>query len=310
MTLPADGIYTGVAFRDYLAWPAVSNSGVLKKMRRSPLYCHKTRDAADESTPAMRVGSALNDLVLVPSLWPDRFSILGTCVATKGDGSPCVNTGTALYDGEPRCGVHSRGMTADADDRVLLSQTAADRAQAMADAITADEDAAALLASCPMREVSIVWTDKPTGVRCKGRIDFMAEPNPVGFAAGDLKKSARAHPDAFSREILTRGYHSQLAWYDAGLRALGFPASAWTLLVVHDAKDDVHEVGVYELIIDALMLGHEENRRTLDLYAACVREDRWPGFGRRPISVPSHALTTEDEGDEDTGANDGAVLVG
>lgn len=308
MTLPADGIYPGVPFRDYLAWPAVSNSGVLKKMRRSALYCHQTRDEADEATPAMRVGSALNDLVLVPSLWPERFCILDTCAATKGDGSPCVNTGTALYGGQPRCGVHSRGMTPDADDRVLLSQTAADRAHAMADAIAADEDAAALLASCPMREVSILWTDKPTGLRCKGRIDFMAEPNPVGFAAGDLKKSARAHPDAFPREILTRGYHSQLAWYDAGLRALVNAAPTWSLLVVHDAKDDVHEVGVYELIIDALMLGHEENRRTLDLYAACLRENRWPGFGRRPISVPSHALA-DDEGDEDTAADLGAVLV-
>lgn len=308
MTLPDDGVYEDVPFADYLAWPAVSNTGTLKKMRRSPLYCRRTEGQHDEATPAMRVGSALNDLVLVPSLWPERFAILGDCTATKGDGSGCTNRALSTYGGVQLCGVHARGKTPDDDGRIYITEDAADRARAMADAIHADEDAHALLERCDRREVSILWTDKPTGLRCKGRVDLMSAPSPLGAVGADLKKSAKAHPDTFPREILTRGYHSQLAWYDAGLRALGCPVDEWSLLVVHDAKDDVHEVGVYDVIIDAIMLGAERNRATLDLYAECRRTGKWGGFGRRPMSVPSYALA-DDEGDEDTAAHDGAVMV-
>lgn len=300
-----DGIHEGVPFADYLGIPAVSNSGVLKKMRRSPLYCHATEGVEDESSPDMRMGSCLNDLVLVPHLWPERFTVVGRCSATLKQGGACRNTARGIYGGHPCCGTHADGEPDDTG-RILVSEDAAARAKDMADAVAADEHAAALLARCPSREVTLLWTDRTTGLRCKGRVDFYGD-HPIKAEAGDLKKSAAAHPDRFPSEMMKRGYHGQCAWYDAGFRAHGRYIDQWSLLVVNDVKgDDVHEVGVYPLIADALELGRAQNRETLSRYAECKRSGKWGGFGVVPMSVPYWAIGRDDNED---GAAEGATEV-
>lgn len=305
-----DGVHDGVPFAEYLAIPAVSNSGVLKRMRRSALYCRETEGKEQESTKAMRAGSIVNDLVLVPHLWPERFTIMGSCVSCmKGTGEPCTKPGTRMHGGRPYCGTkgHAPDGESDDDPRILVTQDDVKRATAMAEAVKSSEEGAPILAECDRREVTILWTDRATGLRCKGRVDLLGG-TPVSAQAWDLKKSNKASPSEFERELLKRGYHAQLAWYDDGLRAHGWLVDVWGLLVVNDQKgDDVHEVGAYPLVQDALELGRAQNRETLARYAECLSSGRWPGFGTAPISVPQWAIGRDDE-DEDA-AVEGALEV-
>ena len=301
---PEPGIHLGVPFADYHALKAVSNSGTLKKMRRSALYFDRTRGADSPDTADRRIGRAVHTLALEPNQFYARFAVLGKCAGLTKTSGPCRYNASVIVGGVGYCGTHApEGVEPDALDP--LSDDQAERARAMADAVWADEDAAALLRRCPLTEVSVVWIDETTGLLCKGRIDRLGESNPISATEFvDLKKSRAAHPDTFAREMLKMGYHTQLAWYGAGLRANGVGDMTPTIVAVNDAAgDDVHEVGVYPLIVDALMLGHESNQRVLAEYAECVRTGRWPGFGTRPLSVPGWALMANpDDVDEEVEA--------
>jgi hypothetical protein len=303
--LPADGLHEGVPFADYLAWPAVSRSGVLEPMRRSPAY-YKATKGTDNRTPAKNLGSALNDLALQPHLFPDRFILTTKCVARTGKGEPCTSNGSIVIDGLCYCGKHADKGDATKGGPMLLTPEQHALAVAMAEAIQASPEASAFLKAAPGREVSMLWTDPHTKLRCKGRLDICGESDPFVYRAGDLKMSRAAHPAEFSREANKFGYHRQAAWYLTGLRALGIVCDEFTDIAV--ANTVPHEVYVYDLIQDAVMLGQEQNRAALDLYHECVQTNRWPGGGRFPLSLPAWAMGQNDDDNED-GADDGATEV-
>ena len=300
MTTLDDGIHTGIDFAAYLAIDAVSNSGALAKMRRSPLYYKMTKDTPTEGTEAMRVGNAVNDLVLQPAQFSRRLVVSSRCVATMAKGGVCPNPGTSIRDGLSYCGKHAPADGA-TDERIIITDDQFKRAKDMADAVLSDTDAAALLTRCSSREVAIVWTDPATGLRCKGRIDALEDGAPNPFALPkmlDLKKSIKARPSDFPAEIMRRNYHGQLAWYDTGYHALtGVHTEPWIVAVNDQKADDVHEVGVYQIIADAIEAGREANRKTLALVKKCHDENRWPGFGTMPMSIPAWGLGAEDEDD-------------
>lgn len=299
-TLPAPGLHHGVPFDVYASWPAVSSSSVLKRMRRSAQYAKATEGQDVGGTPDTAIGNAFHHLLLEPERFASRFVVAGTCEATvKSTGAPCRLNGSRFVSGGWYCGTkgHAPAVAVDApaDERTILDGDDLARATALADAVRADPHASEVLRLAPMREVSLVWIDRWTRLPCKGRVDVF------GHGQGrvrlwDVKKSARAHPDEFEREILKRGWHQQIAHYDSGLRALGLTPDEVGFIVVHDCKaDDVHEVGVYDLVTDALELGREKNEKALAEYAACLRANRWPGWGRRPVSVPTYALARDED---------------
>lgn len=303
--LPADGIYEGVPFATYLRWPAVSRSGTLEPMRRSPAYYKVTKGTDAKRTSATILGSALNDLALQPHLFPDRFVLATICRGEKKNGDPCEYRGSVTVGGVCYCATHAKqaGTPDDNDGKMILSEESHALASAMAEAVRASEDAAPVLAA-PGREVSLLWTDKSTGLRCKARLDICGQRNPIeGYVLADLKMSRSATPSEFSREVAKYGYHRQGAWYLLGLRVLGVVCDTFTDVVV--ANTAPHEVYVYDLIQDALVKGAEENRETLDAYARCVETSRWPSGGRFPLSLPVWAMTD----DEEEASIEGAVEV-
>lgn len=299
----ADGLHADLSMEEYHALPYVGHSRVLSKMRRSPQFCNATKDAQDEDTDATLLGTALHTLLLCGKPAFERtFAVLPPCEAILKSGkrkdSPCGASASYLgMDGLAYCGTHSPEVTD--TTRTILSVEESQRAHRMAGAVNADKDAADVLRLAPQREVTILWTDPETRLRCKGRADILGV-RPGLIQVWDLKKSVRAHPDSFAREILRCGYHRQLAHYDQGLRVLGLTPNVLGFVVVNDcAKDDVHEVGTYELIADALEAGREDNRAMLRRYADCLATGQWPGFGRRFISIPAYGLGVADDGDEE-----------
>ncbi len=308
LTLP-DGIHLGVPFAAYLSIDAISNSGALAKIRRSAAYYFATRDADRSGTPDMRVGSVVNDLVLCPEVFEDRIVVCGDCCATLVKGGVCGNAGKVVVDGRSYCGRHAP-EGAEPDPRITVTEEQLRRAQDMAAAVHADPDASALLARCDMREVTMVWTDPATGLRCKGRIDAIEGRCPNPFALPkmiDLKKSIKAHPDHFPGEIQKRNYHGQLAFYDSGWHALTGTHTEPHIIAVNDQKgDDVHEVGTYQIIADAIEAGRDANRKALAFIRACQDSGQWPGFGARPMSIPAWALGADEE-DNDDGESVGEV---
>lgn len=306
----ADGIHPGLPFDEYLAIDAVSNSGALNRMRRSPLYYRMTRGTESEGTKDTRIGNAVNDLVLQPAEFDKRLVVAGRCCATLAKGGVCSKSGSVVVDGRSLCGTHyDAERDGEPDPRILVTDEQMRRARNMAAAVLSDENAAPLLARCRLREVSLVWTDERTGLRCKGRIDALQDgtPNPFQLPALiDLKKSRKARPSDFPGEIMRRNYHGQLAWYDTGHHVLtGLHVEPWIIAVNDQTGDDVHEVGTYQIIADAIEAGREANRKTLALIKKCRDEDRYPGFGSMPMSIPAWAMAADDDDADDDGVDGG-----
>lgn len=301
-----DGVHEGLDARTYHRIDAVGNSGTLKKFARSPRYFRLTRGQWREPTPDTRIGSAAHCLLLQPDLYEKHFVEPGRCVAVKAKGGACANPGKYVRGGLARCGQHDDESAGPLDPREVLDPDGAKRAREIAAAVLEDDDAASVLRTAPLREVTILWTDKETGLRCKGRVDILGLDGAV--RVWEFKKSLHAAPEEFDAEIRRRDYHRQLAWYGEGLAALGRLPEEYGIIAAQDsAADDVHEVGVYDLSLDAVMLGREVNRSLLRRYAECARADEWPGWGRRPISVPAWALGRDEENGE--GATEGALQV-
>lgn len=303
LVLP-DGIHRDVPFDDYQTIDAVSNSGAIAHMRRSPLYYRAMRGVEVAGTKDMRTGNAVNDLVLQPDKFDSRLVVVGRCAATLAKGGVCSKNGSVVIDGRSLCGTHyDAERDGETDPRIVVNEEQLRRAKNMADAVLSDENAAPLLARCALREVTLLWTDERTGLRCKGRVDAMQDgtANPFQLPAMlDLKKSRKARPADFPGEIMRRNYHGQLAWYDTGHHVLtGLHVEPWIVAVNDQTGDDVHEVGTYQIIADAIEAGREANRKTLALIKKCRDEDRYPGFGSMPMSIPAWAIANDEDDADD-----------
>jgi exodeoxyribonuclease VIII len=145
--------------------------------------------------------------------------------------------------------------------------------KAMRQAVVSKSKAAELLNTPGPTEVSVVWIDAETGLLCKARPDKLIPDKGICI---DLKTTADASEDAFSRTVYRFGYHMGASFYLDGLRANGVQCGRFLLLAVESGEP--HEAAVYELDEDWMLLGEEECRKMLALYAECKKANNWPGY--------------------------------
>lgn len=157
----------------------------------------------------------------------------------------------------------------------------------MAAAIKAHPIASALLRpGTGVAEQAIVWQDEQTGVWCRALFDWL--PHKVDgrrTVVPDYKTARSAEPGAFARTAADYGYHQQDQWYTAGLTAVRGDIDPAFVFVVQE-KTAPYLVTVVELDVTAKRIGHERNRRALDIYARCTREGHWPGYSEDVALVP------------------------
>lgn len=143
-------------------------------------------------------------------------------------------------------------------------------------------------------EVSMFWTDEETGVRCRGRIDYVTKTFGGRDLLVDVKTTSEggAQPWRFSKAVHDYRYHLQAAWYLAGAVATGLvaPDAAYLFVIVEKAAP--HPVTVARLDDDALSLGHHLMRRALDTYRECALTDEWPSYSTdiAELTLPAYAF--------------------
>jgi hypothetical protein len=120
-------------------------------------------------------------------------------------------------------------------------------------------------------EKSLVWRDEATGVLCRAKADWL---RPDGIV--DYKTCDRADLDSLTRGVHNYGYYIQAAFYLRGFRAL-HSAEPFFAFVAQE-KEPPHLVQVFQLTDRALAYGDRKCADALDLYAACVEADEWPGY--------------------------------
>ena len=161
--------------------------------------------------------------------------------------------------------------------------------QAMAEALRRHPAAAALFD--PDRgdaEQSLFWTDPPTGVMRRARLDHLPYPRSGRMILADYKTCVSADAVAAAKAVHDFGYHRQGATYVDGVRALGLAGADAMYAVVFQEKTAPYLVHVFEIDAMALTIGRDLNRRALELYAKCAAADHWPGWeGVDLLGVPA-----------------------
>lgn len=278
-TAPDTGLVHGIPDLEYHAMPGLSSTGI-KNMLKSPAHYDWARTHRRERV-AFDVGHAAHAKIL--GVGPGVVEYPAEHLTPSGN----VSTKAATVQWAE--GQRAQGLTPVTPDQVAA-------VDAMAEKVARHPIAGKLIGSgIGTPEVSLFWDDPITGVRCKGRIDYL-HGAPV---AVDLKTGRSADPTMFGRTAVDYGYAEQAVHYLNGLKATRGDTDArfYQVLVETDAP---HHVSVVELDETFRFLAEQRVRRAIDLYAECVQSGEWPSYPAVIHSVappPWYEPDDSDEGD-------------
>jgi hypothetical protein len=258
-----------VTFDEYLQIDALNWSS-LKWMRESPAaFLYRLQNPIDDTT-RLKQGRGAHAAVLEP----DRFAI-----------------DYAVFPGLRRQGKEWDEFAAANSGKTILKADEWEDCLAIRDAIMSHPVAKPLLrAGKP--EYVMTWTDEPTGIACKARVDWL------GDCLVDLKTTYSIEKHRFGIIAARMGYHAQLAFYRTGLRFCGMGDVPVKIIAVEQAAP--HDVAVFGLDDGDLYAGEQEYEELLRKVAAGRFSGQWPG--RYPeeeaLALPKWAFGDEDALDE------------
>jgi hypothetical protein len=266
LALYEPGLHYGVPDEEYRQIPGLSSTGI-KEMLKSPAHYQWARTHRRERI-AFDVGHAAHAKILGVGLeaipYPDEHLTPSGNVSEKA--------ATKAWAADQR----AQGLVPIAPDQLAA-------VDAMAEAVARHPLAGKLIGSgAGNPEVSLLWDDPDTGIRCKGRIDYL---RPDG--ATDLKTCRSADPRRFGSPAASYGYAEQAVHYSNGVKATRGDTELefYQVLVETDAP---HFVSVVELDPTFLMLAEIRVRRAIDTYAECQRTGDWPAYptGVNAVAAP------------------------
>lgn len=264
---PGPGIYRDIPPEEYHRWRAASNSS-LTHLMRSPAHMAAYRFEYKE-TAAQVFGRAVHAAVLEPERFDTDY------IKIPGDLNRRTKEGREWRD--ELLTTHEI-MTAEDFDKCIRIR----------EAVHASEKSRNLIAGAGDAELSLVWKDSKTGVKCKARWDRHT-PDMDGGAIVDLKTTGDASIRSFERSIYQYGYHRQAAMYLMCAKALDLPVEHYCIIAVE--KDPPYGVQPYRITEGTVEAGEDLIRALLKKYSACMKAKEFPGYPDkvRDITVPDYA---------------------
>jgi exodeoxyribonuclease VIII len=156
---------------------------------------------------------------------------------------------------------------AQAASKTVLKADEMAKVRGMRDAVFNHARAANLLLE-GIRERSIYWIDEASGELCKCRPDHL---RPDLDLVADVKTTADAREEAFQRQLVNLAYDMSASFYLEGAKVRRY---VWIVV----EREPPHGVMLYYASKDTLSRGYFLWRQHLDTYAACRRENHWPGY--------------------------------
>lgn len=259
---------------DYHARPELSHSQ-LSLMRIPALFKYHVIDGNKrEQTKSMDLGTLVHTLVIEPEKFATNYAVTPTCDKRTKVGK---ETWELFITGNP-------GKTAISEDDYRL---AAD----MATAILKHDDAQFILDGALLREKTVIWEDKETGLALRCRPDILI---PAAEAKVDIKTTKDVSPWSFAKSMATYNYITQAAFYREGCW-LGAQIEINHDVIIAVDSTPPHLVAAYELDANDIQWGRDQVRRWVDAYLDCKAKDHWPGYeGIQKIFLPRYAT----QGDE------------
>jgi hypothetical protein len=261
------GVYRGVPFDEYFAWPNVSKHQ-LDSLARSPAHYRAALEQPRKRIPHMIFGAAVHAAVLEPDKFPERY------------------TQAPEIDKRTKLGREAHEAAA-AGGRELLKIEELVAMNEMVNAISSHPYASILLnRDDGEAEVSIAWVDEETGVPCRARPDFL---NHAHNVVVDLKTAQDASMGVFARACANYTYHLQAAFYLDGMAAVKKPHDKF--IFVDAEPEPPWAVACYELGAEDVRIGRVRYRHALAVYQQCLASNTWPSYPEeiRTLELPTWA---------------------
>lgn len=243
---------------------------------------HLTEPVTEKESDALRLGSMFHVMVLEPHLFSRQFVVVPSSLPT----------GRSNADKAMRLAWHAdqkaQGLTPFWHEEYV-------KLTGMADSLRRHPRVAALMAH-GRAEVSAVATHHRTGLRVKGRADFVSEVLPVGL---DLKSALDASIRGFRKAIGERRYYVQDPFYSWIFRTCGLDFDHFVFPVVE--KEPPYDCVVYELDPATRMAGEAVFERQLTILREAEDKGLYPFLGTDilPIAAPDYVLSqAESLGDD------------
>lgn len=275
------GVYSGITNDAYHSGVGISKSG-LDLIGRSPLhYWSKYLDPQrepQEPTPAMLLGTAIHSAVLEPDSFANDYIVFPKIDRRTKEGK-------AYYD----------ELVAQAAGRTIIGAEDYQTCSAIQENVRR-HPAAQVLLSDGEPELSVYWRDEQTGVLCKCRPDWM---NYKANTIIDVKSTDDASPSGFQKSIVKWGYHVQAAWYLDGLKAATGHAPKAFIFAAFE-KTRPYATAFYYADDDMIEMGRQLYRERLDVFAACLKSNSWPGYPQQlsPISLPGWVMKAANDNEQ------------
>ena len=256
----APGIYPDINFKDYLSIKAVSNS-YLGRLDQCPAAAL----IEPEDTQPMRVGRATHALVLEgQEAFDESFAVAPEC-------DKRTKVGKALY----------ADFVLDNPSKEYITTGEYEIIKNMRIAVHKHPAAVKVLAE-GLREQTVIWKDKSTGLLCKSRPD--QSPNPNTKILVDLKTAESADSRLWFNKAHKFGNFRQSGFYLDGRNAqIEDPDKHFTefvfVVVEKKAPFRVEVYGVDADMDDSMILwGREEYKRIMRIEVQCRKNEFYPHY--------------------------------
>ena len=234
----------------YHAHDSVSNSG-LKLVNRSPAHFKYQKER--ESTRSMVVGSALHMACLEPDLFYQTYTLL-----RKAD--------------DRRSTEYKEAVKLHREELVLVASEC-ERVEGIMKSLHSNANIKHYLDIDGWCELSGFVEDPETGIVCRHRFDKLTRSG-IGI---DLKTTTDARNDAFSRSIMSFGYHVQDAFYNAQYNWINGVHLADFIFIAIESESP-YASKIYRIDSDSIDAGEFVYREALNKYAYCKQMNEWPAY--------------------------------
>lgn len=271
---PGKGIIYNLPESDYHGTKALVSKSALDVVNQSLLHYRYGLDSPrEEETDAMRIGSAFHIATLEPDLTDEKIIVLP-------DFGPMQSSKNRA--------LREKYIEDECNGRIVLKQHELDLVIAMRDSVHRHPAARALLRR-GKPEVTAMWTDPETGLRCKSRADWLVALDGVFV---DLKSALSAAPRPFARAAADQRYHVQDAFYSRAFEENDIHITNFVFVVCE--KEPPYAVACYQLDETARLKGEELYMKELRTLATAIETDTWPGYGDNVMDLRLPGWATYD----------------
>ena len=267
----------------------ISCSG-LKQIKKSPLH-FKLEEKKE--TEAMTFGSAYHSYILEEELFNEDYHIFDetailNILIGEGSKSPrATNKYKDWFEAEMRI----------ANGKQIINNGTLNMLKAMKERITSHRYANSLISKGEAEMSVYCEIELMTGQRVKVKIrpDFFKKEKRI---ISDLKTTAGASVNDFSRSAADYDYHIQAAFYSDIMEAVEGKSMGWDFFFIAQEKTVPYAFNIFESSPQFLAQGRYEWEAIMLLYAWCLENNKWPGYqvftesryGVNELNLPAYSI--------------------